>query len=76
MIGQNIDIDLADLKFARTLEIIRDANKDFDGNQLQAKLLLDWPVKTDKSVYHPETIRLYEEFRESTKTDPSLKQGS
>lgn len=69
----NLDIDA---ESARISEIIRDVNKDFDGDQIQAKLLLDWPVKTDKSVYHPETIRLYEEFRESIKTDPSLKQGS
>lgn len=69
----SLDIDA---ESARISEIIRDVNKDFDGDQIQAKLLLDWPVKTDKSVYHPETIRLYEEFRESTKTDPSLKQGS
>ena len=63
----NLDTDA---ELARVSEIIRNVNKDFDGDQLQAKLLLDWPVKTDKSVYRPETIRLHEKFRES------LKQGS
>ena len=65
MLSLDIDAELAKIS-----EIIRNVNKDFDGDQLQAKLLLDWPVKTDKSVYHPETIRLCEKFRES------LKQGS
>lgn len=63
----NLDIDA---ELARISEIIQNVNKDFDGDQLQCKLLLDRDLKTDRSVTHPEAIRLCEKFRES------IKQGS